>query len=86
MHWLIGRYECLVWNKFFFWICLGWRRRNTATKEELGMEGMDMREEQGLVNMSRMEELGMVDMDRIKGLGLVGSGNVLEVGGQFAIH
>jgi len=50
------------------------------------MEGMDMREEQGLVRMSRMEELGMVDMDRIKGLGLVGSGYVLEVGGQFAIH
>jgi len=50
------------------------------------MEGMDMREEQVLVNMSRMEELGMVDMDRIKGLGLVGSGFVLEVGGQFAIH
>lgn len=63
------------------WIWLGWRRRNTATKEELGMGGMDMREEQGLVNMSRMEELGMVDMDGIKGLGLVDSGYVLEVGG-----
>jgi len=50
------------------------------------MEGMDMREGQGLVNMSRMEELGMVDMDRIKGLGLFGSGYVMDVGGQFAIH
>jgi len=47
---------------------------------------MDMREEQGLFNMSRMEELGMADMDRITGLGLVGSGYVLDVGGQFAIH